>query len=158
MADQVPIAEGLFTWPDESPALIGGQCSACGWVSFPMKPGCARCGAEHVEARQLPREGILWSWTIQGFRPKTPPYTPPESALTDHGEEKFEPFGVGYIQLAKDIIVEAHLTESDPERLQIGMAMELIVFPYRRNEQGNWLMSYAFQPQAGSQGEGAQWM
>jgi uncharacterized OB-fold protein len=32
---RVPVAAGVFTWPSESPRLIGSRCGACGIVTFP---------------------------------------------------------------------------------------------------------------------------
>jgi uncharacterized OB-fold protein len=68
----------------------------------------------------LARRGTLWSWTIQRFRPKSPPYA---------GPEEFEPYGVGYVELPGEVRVEARLTESDPANLRIGMPMELTLIP-----------------------------
>ena len=31
--------------------------------------GCTRCCAVDMEAFNLGSEGLLWSWTIQGFQP-----------------------------------------------------------------------------------------
>jgi uncharacterized OB-fold protein len=50
--------------------------------------------ALHVERRRerrLARRGTLWTWTIQCFRPKSPPYA--------GDAESFEPYGVGYVEL-----------------------------------------------------------
>src|SRR5436309_1636794 len=55
-----------------------------------------------------------------------PPKSPPYAAAA--GEE-FEPYGVGYVELPGEVRVEARLTEADPERLQIGMPMELTLIP-----------------------------
>ena len=61
--------------------------------------------------------------TIGGsFAPKAPPYLP-------GGVEEFEPYGVGYIELPGEVRVEARLTESDPDRLRIGMLMDLTLIP-----------------------------
>ena len=30
VANQIPIAEGLFTWPSNDPRLIGSKCKKCG--------------------------------------------------------------------------------------------------------------------------------
>ena len=72
---QVPIAEGLFTWPSREPRLIGTECGECGVVTFPRQQGCPRCGREAMHERPLSRRGTLWTWTTQGFEPK-PPYLP----------------------------------------------------------------------------------
>ena len=41
--------------------------------------------------------------------------------------DEFEPYGVGYVELAGEVRVEGRLTEADPERLRIGMPMELVL-------------------------------
>jgi uncharacterized OB-fold protein len=88
----------------------------------------------------LPRSGTLWTWTIQGFRPKSPPYK------GDDAPETFEPFGVGYVDLEGELMVEARLTENDPERLAIGAELELVVVPLYREEDGTEVVTYAFRP------------
>ena len=108
-------AELLAGTPSE-PVLLGSECGRCGTVSFPRQGTCPRCTSTEVSERRLARRGTLWSWTIQRFRPKSPPY---------QGPEEFEPYGVGYVELPGEVRVEARLTESDPARLRIGMPMEL---------------------------------
>jgi uncharacterized OB-fold protein len=139
MSAAAPIVEGLFTWPAEEPRLIGGRCDACGIITFPCQSGCPRCGAQPLEERLLARRGRLWAWTTQEFPPPTPPYAGP------HGRD-FEPFGVGYIELPNELRVEARLTEHDPERLEIGMEMELAIVPFGTDEAGNELVTFAFRP------------
>jgi uncharacterized OB-fold protein len=89
--------------------------------------------AEHL----LARRGRLWAWTTQHFPPPSPPYDGPTG--TD-----FVPFGVGYVDVG-DVKVEARLTESDAERLQHGMEMELVVVPFRTDADGNEVVTFAFQ-------------
>ncbi|RMF08539.1 MAG: DNA-binding protein [Alphaproteobacteria bacterium] len=138
--NQIPIAEGLFTWPDDNPRLIGSRCRACGEVTFPHQPSCPACCAEDTEDYLLARKGTLWTWTTQGFLPKSPPYAGPETP------ETFRPYGVGYVELPGEVRVEARLTESDPEKLGIGMAMELVVVPFATDSQGNEIVTFAFAP------------
>jgi uncharacterized protein len=106
----------------EEPRLIGSVCARCGTVTFPRQRSCPRCTSEDVQARELATRGELWSWTIQCFAPKAPPYLP-------GGVEEFEPYGVGYIELPGEVRVEARLTESEPDRLRIGMLMDLTLIP-----------------------------
>jgi uncharacterized OB-fold protein len=91
-----------------------------------------------VSERLLSRQGTLWSWTIQCFAPKSPPY-----AVED--ADAFEPFGVGYVELPGEIRVEARLTVADPERLRIGMPMELTLIPAPGAEQSG-VVTFAFRP------------
>jgi uncharacterized OB-fold protein len=106
----------LLAGTPDAPVLLGSACRRCSTVTFPRQTSCPRCTSTDVVEHRLARRGTLWSWTIQRFRPKSPPYTGPEA---------FEPYGVGYVELPGEVRVEARLTESDPDRLQIGMAMEL---------------------------------
>lgn len=131
-----PIAEGLFTCPPDAPRLIGSRCTACGVVTFPRQASCPRCASLAVEERLLARRGTLWSWTIQCFAPKAPPYVAVDP-------EAFEPYGVGYVELPGEVRVEARLTESDPARLAIGMPMELVLVPAPG---AGDVMTFAFRP------------
>src|SRR5580693_8324000 len=45
---QIPVAEGLFTWPADEPRLIGARCTGCGLIGFPAGPACERCGGTEV--------------------------------------------------------------------------------------------------------------
>ena len=63
-----------------------------------------------METVELAPRGTLWTWTIQGFPPKAPPY------VGETDPARFEPFGVGYVELPGQLKVEARLTESDPSR------------------------------------------
>lgn len=137
MTNKVAIAEGLFTWPSDNPALLGSRCQQCGIAEFPCKQSCPACGSEDVRVEELPRRGKLWSWTIQSFMPKTP-------YLSDETMETFKPFGVGYVELPGAICVESRLIESTAEELKIGMEMELVVDTYRHNEEGDEVVSFAF--------------
>lgn len=106
-----PIAEGLWT-NEAEPRLIGGRRKSDGKIVFPMPSGDA---ADACDAIPLSRTGKLWSWTIQGFEPKAP-YA---------GPQPFRTYGVGYVELPGEVIVEARLTAT--EGLKIGMDMQLII-------------------------------
>ena len=87
----------------------------------------------------LPRQGTLWTFTTQGFLPKEP-YAGGETA------ETFRPYGVGLVQLGNEVRVESRLTENDPDKLRIGMEMELTVVPFRVEPDGTEVMTFAFAP------------
>jgi uncharacterized OB-fold protein len=104
---QIPIADGLFTGPPDAPQLVGSRCTRCREVSFPKQSSCPACTGDSTEEILLARRGKLWTWTIQRF-PPPPPY------IGD--AERFEPYGVGYVELPEGVRVEARLTTADPER------------------------------------------
>ena len=62
---------------------------------------------------------------------------------------EFVPFGVGYVELPGEVKVETRLTESDPGALAIGMEMELTLVPFRTDEDGNEVVTFAFRPVPG---------
>ena len=136
---QVPIADGLFTWPSDEPQLIGSRCTSCGITTFPAQPSCPRCASTEMAEQLLSRHGRLWAWTTQNFPPPSPPYA---GAI---GKD-FVPFGVGYVELSDEVKIETRLTESDPTSLRIGMEMELVVVPFRSDDNGNDVMTFAFRP------------
>ena len=137
---QRPVAEGVFTWPDAEPRLIGSRCAACGIVTFPAQASCPRCAAAEMVEHLLARRGRLWAWTTQAFPPPSPPYAGPTGVA-------FVPFGVGYVDLG-DVKVETRLTLADPDALHAGMEMELVVTPVRTDDDGNEVVSFAFRPVA----------
>jgi uncharacterized OB-fold protein len=138
-----PVAEGLFTWPDDEPRLIGSRCEACGVVTFPEQNSCPACTGTDVARYLLSRTGTLWTWTVQGFRPKSPPY---------EGPVEFEPYPVGYVELPGEVKVETLLVDAPPEQLRIGMAMELTIVPFASSVSDEPLVTYAFRP-VGAAGE-----
>ena len=141
MALRKPIAEGLFTWPAEQPALLASRCKNCGIANFPVSQSCMACSGQDVDVEELPRRGTLWTWTVQQFMPKSP-YSSGETP------ENFKPYGVGYVELPGGVRVESRLTENDPEKLRIGMEMELVVDHWRIDENGDELVNFFFKPVA----------
>jgi uncharacterized OB-fold protein len=135
---QVPIAEGVFTWPSDDPQLIGSRCRQCGIVTFPAQDSCPRDSSTDMAQHLLDRRGRLWAWTTQDFPPPSPPYTGPTG-------KDFVPFGVGYVELG-DVKVESRLTTADAGVLRNGMDMELVIVPFRRDDDGNDVVTFAFQP------------
>ena len=137
---QVPVAEGVFTWPSAEPLLIGSRCRACGIVTFPAQDSCPRCASTDMAEHLLARRGRLWAWTTQEF-PPPPPYAGPSG-------KDFVPFGVGFVELG-DVKVESRLTTADANALQHGMELELTLVPLRTDEDGNEVMTFAFGPTNG---------
>ena len=124
-----PVAPGLWT---EYQRLIGGR-GADGRIRFPMPEGDAAAGFEPVE---LSRTGTLWSWTVQRFEPKRPPYA---------GPVPFAPYLVGYVELPGEVIVETRL--EGIETPTIGMPVEMRVVPFDANHS-----MFAFGPPVSSEG------
>jgi uncharacterized OB-fold protein len=137
MAD-APIAPGLFDVVGGQPHLIGGRRRRDGVVTFPMPAGAEAALYEPVA---LSPEGRLWSFTVQRFRPKSPPYAGVED------ERGFRPYAVGYVELPGEVIVEARLEIDDFSALRVGLPMTLALAPFETADRGT-AVSYVFRPAA----------
>lgn len=131
-----PIAEGLFT-TGPNPRLIGARRRSDGRIVFPAPSGPE---AQHYERVELSPTGSLWSYTVQRFRPKSPPYAGGDD------ETNFKPFAVGYVELPGEVIVESRLDVDDFSRLRIGQPMGLTLTPFRKDPDGQDVVTFAFQP------------
>lgn len=123
-----PLADNIYR-TDGKVHLIGGRDVATGKLSFPSAPG--------TDSFPISNEGTLWSWTVQRFRPKSPPYA---------GPERFEPYAVGYVEFPGQLIVEGRLTNVDFDSIRIGMVMRTVEIPFSADADGTIVMTYAFEP------------
>ncbi len=139
VADQLPIAEGLFTWPSNDPRLIGSKCNNCGVVTFPAQSSCPACSSVDTEQIELARRGTLWTYTMQCFLPNRPPYDGPETP------ETFKPFAVGYVELPDQTRVQTRIKTDNVDKLRVGMEMELVVEKYIERD-GKDIVAYFFVP------------
>ncbi|WP_174183835.1 Zn-ribbon domain-containing OB-fold protein [Nocardia barduliensis] len=133
------ISPEISTWPEEDFQLVGGACRECGATVFPIQDLCPRCSRQSIERVTLPRNGTLVAWTTQGFLPGAP-------YLGDETPKTFVPFGVGLVQLGDVIRVEGRLTENDPQKLAFGMEVALTAVPLGTDQEGNEVLTFAFQP------------
>ncbi len=140
MPNQIPIAEGLFTWPGDEPRLLASRCTDCDNHMFPVQADCPRCSGASTETVELGRTGTLWTWTVQGYPPKAPPFAGDVDPAT------FEPYGVGYVEIDGRVRVESRLTVNDPDHLAIGMEMETVIDPLYVNDDGDEVVTFAFAP------------
>jgi uncharacterized OB-fold protein len=132
-----PIAEGLFEVVDGAPRLIGGRRKSDGRMVFPLPTGPEAANFEPV---RLAPEGKLWSYTVQRFRPKSPPYAGADD------EASFRPYALGYVELPGEVIVEGRLEVDDFSALKIGAPMRLTLVPFKKPD--GEVLSYAFAPAA----------
>lgn len=123
------IAEGLFT-DEQPPRLIGGRNRETGRIVFPCPAG------QDFEPYPLGRRGTLWSYTVQRYRPKSPPYAGPEA---------FAPWAVAYVELPGETIVEARLANVALDAITIGMELEFTQVPLDPDA-ADPVFTHAFQP------------
>jgi uncharacterized OB-fold protein len=136
---QKALAPDIWTWPEEPLQLIGSRCESCGAVTFPRQRRCPRCSKPQMVDLRLPSHGVISAWTTQGFPPKLP-YAGGQTADT------FVPFGMALVALDDVVQVEGRLTENDPAKLRIGLEVELRAVPFYTDENGDEVLTYAFEP------------
>jgi uncharacterized OB-fold protein len=129
--ERVPVHQGLFTTEDGG-RLLGARCGACEKWQFPAGPDCPFCSADGCETLPLSPTGTLELFT--GVRNRPPGYL---------GEV---PFGFGVVELPEGLRIISRLTESDPSRLQLGMAVRVAIVPLHVDEDGREVLTYAFTP------------
>jgi len=130
-----PIAEGLFEVVDGVAHLIGGRRKSDGRMVFPNPIGSE---GQNYEPVRLSPEGRLWSFTVQRFRPKSPPYAGADD------DKSFQPYALGYVELPGEVIVEGRIDTDDFASLKIGAPMRLKLTPFRKA--GGDVLAYAFEP------------
>ena len=116
-----------------SPHLIGGKCLRCGGYFFPKREICPSC----FDKGEIKEVGL-------GGRGKLSTFTVVRRSL---GNKKL-PYALGYIETPEKIIIFAPLTGCDPERISIGMDMEVVFEEEEIEEGGAWIV-YKFRPVAG---------
>ncbi|MFD7181649.1 Zn-ribbon domain-containing OB-fold protein [Streptomyces sp. NPDC059904] len=107
-----------MTTHPRSPAagLQGARCRGCSVAVYPADAACPRCGGP-AEPAVLSCAGTLWTWTVQRYAPKSPPYQPPPGG--------FEPFAVGYVELADGVRIAAVIEVDDLDTIRIGMPLTI---------------------------------
>lgn len=135
---QIPIKEGLFTTPlspVEQVRLIGSKCKNCSEISFGKRQTCSNCGGENLEEIPLTRKGKLWTYTVIRHKPPG-----------DYkGPDPFIPFGLGLVEIPEGIRVLSPI-QCDLERINVGMELEMEVYPLYTDENKNEVMAFRFRP------------
>ena len=136
-SDTIPIIDGLFTWPSDNPQLIATHCTSCNTYYFPNKRSCnnPNCKDKKVEEALLSTRGKLWTYTLMQY-PPAPPFK----------SNKEPPYPVGVIELPEGIMILSLLTDSEADKLEIGMDMELVIETLYRNEDGAAILTWKFRP------------
>ena len=132
----VAVAEGVFVERPDGVRLVAGRAKADGEMRFPMPRGA---DAALYDAVELAPVGKLWSYTVQRFRPKTPPY------IGADDDKSFKPFALGYVEFPGQVIAEGRILVDDPSTLKIGLPMKVAIETFPTSTRGE-VATYAFRP------------
>ncbi len=138
MTTTKPVFEGLFTETAEGPRLLGSRCATCNTPYFPVSPACHNpdCDESKMEDTSFGPDGTLWSYSIQY-------YPPPPPAKYD---EPYTPYALGLIDLPEGLRVLSKISTDDPEGLEVGVAVELVLERFHSDGQGNDVITWKFRP------------
>jgi uncharacterized OB-fold protein len=135
---RISVREGLFTTPLltlDQVRLIGSKCGNCNEISLGKQIMCSNCGASRMEEIPLSRKGKLWTYTVIRHRPPG-----------DYkGPDPFVPFGLGLVELPEGIRVLSPI-HCDLKKIDIGMDLELGIYPLFTDEDNNEVMAFRFRP------------
>lgn len=115
-----------------NPCLVGSLCGDCGTHVFPPVSVCPECISENVGDADLATEGTLYSWSVVHVAPK--------------GWNV--PYIAGYVDLADEVRVFAHITGTDAGALSMDMPVSLTT-AVLGDADGAPVESYAFTPKRG---------
>ena len=123
-------APPLWKHKGDSIVLLGRRCKSCGKRSFTRLQYCDVCHATEFDQCELPREGVLYSFSEIHVGPRrfSPPYI------------------VGYVDIGPDIRVFSQI-EGNMQDLQIGMPMIATSGPIAQDEDGTAIVGYKFRPE-----------
>lgn len=125
------IASNLFA-SITPPLLWGGRNRETGRLVFPLPTD------SEYERVELPTRGRLWSFTVQRFAPKSPPYA---------SDGPFTPFALGYVELPGALIIESRLAGVSFDGMYLGQNMRLTTLLIRTDADDCQVLTFAFRPE-----------
>ncbi len=128
-----PVRPDLFAASDGGAiptALLASRCGGCGTVAFPSEAICSSCfRSDVVSSIRLSGRGTLYSYSI--VRSAPPGFV--------------APYAVGYVDVPEGVRLFAPITIDRFDDLRIGMPVEIVVAPVRRDA-GVDVIGYTFRP------------
>jgi uncharacterized OB-fold protein len=91
--------------------LEAAKCKGCGYVCFPPRVICPRCGSREFEKTRLAGSGKLLTYTIIRVAP--------------HQFEDQAPYAVGIAELDDGVRLTAQVVDCDFSELAVGMRVSL---------------------------------
>ena len=134
----LPVVEGLFTETAEGPRLLGSKCASCGTPYFPKSAVChnPECSGSKMEDASFGHRGTLWSCAIQNYPPPAPA----------RYEEPYTPYAMGMVDMAEGLRVLGRISTDDPEGVEVGTEVELVLERLYLDENGNEVITWKFKP------------
>jgi uncharacterized OB-fold protein len=116
---------------DQRYRLEGTICKNCGAKFFPPREVCTECKSTDMQAHEFDGHGSLYSFTTVYQAPM--------------GFESQVPYSVGMVKLDEGPMIEAQLSDVNPDDLKIGQRVEMVTRKLREyGENGMIVYGYKF--------------
>jgi uncharacterized OB-fold protein len=113
--------------------LVGEVCNECGSKLFPPRDVCPECQEPAYEPYTFCGRGEVYSHTTVLNAPE--------------GYSEYVPYTVALVKLEEGPVVTAQLTDVSPDRVAIGMPVEMVTRKIREfDDDGVILYGYKFRP------------
>ena len=136
------ITEGLFRLDGDRTVLFASRRRSTGVVKFPAERPELFDGDPaiqgDIETIELSTEGTLYTYTTQQFPPPLP-------YKGNRNPKTFEPYVVGFVELAENVLVETLIVGATADQLKIGERL-VSTTTTLETEDGTSLMTFAFRP------------
>ena len=136
------ITEGLFRVDGDRAVLLASRRRSSGVVKFPAErpelfDGNSDIQAD-IEAIELSTEGTLYTYTTQEF-------VPPLPYKGNRDPKAFQPYVVGFVELAEGVLVETLIVDATAAELRIGQPLVSTTTTLETTD-GQSLLTFAFRP------------
>jgi len=92
--------------------LEANQCMKCGEIFFPPRIICSKCKSQEFKMVNLPKEGIIFSFTI---------IRTPSSEF-----KEYSPFAIAIVELDNGVKLATQVVDCDFGDLEIGKRVKLV--------------------------------
>ncbi|HEM47688.1 MAG TPA: DNA-binding protein [Alphaproteobacteria bacterium] len=136
--ERIEAAKGLFAETAEGPRLLGSRCATCRTPYFPRSEACHNpdCAHSAMEDARFGPRGRLRSIALQNYPPPAPTIAP----------EPYHPYGVGLVDMPEGLRVIGRLVSDEPERVEVGSEVELVLAPLGHDAEGREVISWQWKP------------
>ena len=114
-------------------ALVGTRCNKCRKDYYPRRPVCPGCHSRDVADVQLPHKGTVIAYNV--------------NYLATMGFMQELPMARALVQLdGNGPVVFSDVVDCDPDSVEIGMRVEMVVRRIKRESNGNVQYAHKWRP------------
>ncbi len=119
---------------NERYTLVGSKCTRCGFINFPSKRACRKCGnTSSFSPTPLSGRGRIYSYTIIQAGSAPPEFTAQQKATGA--------YAVAIVELEEGPRIIAQLTDANFEDVKIGAPVESV---FRKIYEDEGVVRYGF--------------